>query len=225
MCWPNRWVVRSASTGESAEPSKPATRSASTAPASTEASWSGSPTRTSRASGRTASSSRAIIVSETIEVSSTTITSCGSRLARWWRNRTRLSGRQPSRRCSVEDCRPSRRARSTGSSSSAVASCTASCSRAAALPVGALRAIRGGWPVAGSCCSATSASRPATVVVLPVPGPPVSTVVQRPAAARAAARCSSYPSRGKTRTSPASRAAASTSGGVRWMRSTRSSQT
>ena len=62
-------------TGECADPSKPATRSASTAPASTEASWSGSPTSTSRASGRIASSRRAIIVSDTIDVSSTTTTS------------------------------------------------------------------------------------------------------------------------------------------------------
>ena len=67
---------------------------------------------------------------------------------------------------------------------------------------------------------ATSASRPATVVVLPVPGPPVSTVVHRDAAARAASRCSAYPSPGKTRSSPASRAAASTSGGVRRIRAT-----
>ena len=57
-------------------------RSPSTAPASTDASWSGSPTSTSRACGRTASSRRAIIVSDTIDVSSTTTTSNGSRWSR-----------------------------------------------------------------------------------------------------------------------------------------------
>ncbi|SKT61882.1 Uncharacterised protein [Mycobacteroides abscessus subsp. abscessus] len=61
---------------------RPSTRSASTAPASTEASWSGSPTNSSRVWGRTASNSRAIMVSDTIDVSSTTITSCGNRFPR-----------------------------------------------------------------------------------------------------------------------------------------------
>ena len=68
------------------------TRSPSTAPASIEASWSGSPTRTSRASGRTASSSRAISGSETIDVSSTMTTSWGSGFDRSCRNRPCASG-------------------------------------------------------------------------------------------------------------------------------------
>ena len=51
------------------------TMSPSTAPASIEVSWPGSPTRISRASRRTASVSRAISDSETIEVSSTITTS------------------------------------------------------------------------------------------------------------------------------------------------------
>ena len=51
------------------------TMSRSTAPASIDASCSTSPTSSSRASWRTASSNRAIRVSGTIEVSSTTITS------------------------------------------------------------------------------------------------------------------------------------------------------
>ena len=51
-------------------------------------------------------------------------------------------------------------------------------------------------------CSASSASSAATVVVLPVPGPPVSTVVPAASAIRAAARCSSYPCAGKTRPRP-----------------------
>ena len=77
------------------------TMSPRTAPASTEASCSGSPTRIRRASGRTASTSRAISDSDTIDVSSTTTTSWGSRLSRSWRNRVRLPGLNPSSRCSV----------------------------------------------------------------------------------------------------------------------------
>ena len=57
------------------------TTSPSTAPASMEASCFGSPRRISRASLRTASSKRAMIESETIEVSSTTTTSCGKLIA------------------------------------------------------------------------------------------------------------------------------------------------
>ena len=76
--------------------------SPSTAPASIEASCPGSPTRISRASRRTASTSRAISESDTIEVSSTITTSCGSRLPRSWRKRLWLPGRQPSSRCSVD---------------------------------------------------------------------------------------------------------------------------
>ena len=51
------------------------TMSPSTAPASIEVSWPGSPTRISRASRRTASVRRAMSDSETIEVSSTITTS------------------------------------------------------------------------------------------------------------------------------------------------------
>ena len=51
------------------------TMSPSTAPASIEVSWPGSPTRISLASRRTASVRRAISDSETIEVSSTITTS------------------------------------------------------------------------------------------------------------------------------------------------------
>ena len=54
--------------------------SPSTAPASIDASWPGSPTSTSRASERSASISRAISDSDTIEVSSTITTSCGKPL-------------------------------------------------------------------------------------------------------------------------------------------------
>ncbi len=115
------------------------------------------------------------MVSDTIDVSSTTMTSCGSRLPRWWRNRDDVSGRGPSSRCSVVARSPASRCRSASSSVS-TSSATASCSRAAALPVGAANAIRSGGRPAVCACSASSASSRATVVVLPVPGPPVSTV-------------------------------------------------
>ena len=52
--------------------------------------------------------------SETIEVSSTITRSCGSRLPRSWRKRLWLSGRQPSRRCSVEARRSRSRRGSPG---------------------------------------------------------------------------------------------------------------
>ena len=121
------------------------TMSPSTAPASIEVSWPGSPTRISRASGRTASTSRAISDSDTIDVSSTITTSCGSRLPRSWRKRLWLPGRQPSSRWSVEASSASRRARIAGSTSRRAASpWTASSSRAAALPVGAASATSGG---------------------------------------------------------------------------------
>ena len=82
-----------------------------TAPASIEVSCPGSPTSTSRACGRTASTSRAMSESETIEVSSTITTSWGRRLPRWWRKRLWLSGRQPRSRCRVEACAASSCAR------------------------------------------------------------------------------------------------------------------
>src|SRR5690606_10583399 len=68
----------------------------------------------------------------------------------------------------------------------------------AALPVGADNAIRSGGRPAAAACSAINASSRATVVVLPVPGPPVSTVSPCDKATSAAARCSSYPA-GKSR--------------------------
>ena len=78
------------------------TMSPSTAPASTEASCSGSPTRIRRASGRTASTRRAMSDSETIEVSSTTTTSWGRRFRRLWRKRVRLPGLKPRSRWRVD---------------------------------------------------------------------------------------------------------------------------
>ena len=153
------------------------TMSPSTAPASIEASWPGSPTRISRASGRTASTSRAISDSDTIEVSSTITTSCGSRLPRSWRKRLWLPGRQPSSRCSVdavereqpradlvvdvELARP-RRGRPPRAARRPCRSARRARRAAAARPRRA-------------ACSASSATIRATVVVLPVPGPPATT--------------------------------------------------
>ena len=129
--------------------------------------------------GRTASSSRPIIVSSTIEHSSTTTTSYLSRLPRSWRNRVVLSGRQPSSRCRVIASGRPTRARSLAP--------------AAAASSPSDRLLQPGRGLAGRCgqrdrdgrrsgraWSASSASSRATVVVLPVPGPPVSTVVQLP---------------------------------------------
>ena len=85
---------------------------------------------------------------------------------------------------------PVSRARSD-SGNRATSSSTACWSRAAALPVGAASAIRGAGRAGAAACSTSSASSAATVVVLPVPGPPVRTVVLCDSAIRAAARCSS----------------------------------
>ena len=94
---------------------------------------------------RTASTSLAISDSDTIEVSSTTTTSCGSRLWRLWRKRLRLPGWNPSRRCSVDAGSAVKRVRTVSATGIAAASVrTASSSRAAALAVGAARATRGG---------------------------------------------------------------------------------
>ena len=124
--------------------------SPSTAPASTDASCSGSPTRIRRASVRTASTNRAISDSETIDVSSTTTTSWARRFSRLWRNRLRLPGLKPRRRWSVVPRNSKRRARSSALIGSFPASsCTASSSRADALPVGAASATSGGRRPAG----------------------------------------------------------------------------
>ena len=177
-----RRLVSSRASPAPGRSARPSTRLASTAPASTETSWSGSPTKTRRVSARTDSISRAIIVSETIDDSSTTITSWGKRLPRWCRKRVRVSGRLPSSRCRVcPESVPSRAWSSAGSF--AVSSRTASSSLAAALPVGAASAIRSGV----DDCSARRASSPATAVVLPVPGPPVSD--RRPVRERDPDRC------------------------------------
>ena len=148
---------------------------------------------------------------DTIDVSSTITTSCGSRLPRSWRKRLWLSGRQPSSRCSVEARRPSRLgADRVADVEASACSWTASSSRAAALPVGAASATSGcGAPAAGAC-SARSATIRATVVVLPVPGPPATTV-KPPRTADAHARaCRPSRSAPNSRAKPACRSASST---------------
>ncbi len=128
------------------------TISPNTAPASTEASCSGSPTRISRAAGRTASATRAIIESDTIDVSSITTTSSGRWLLRLCRNRVLFPGLKPRSRCSVVPSSEPRRARTSSPMFIANASPrTASSSRAAALPVGAANAMRGGRAPAAAC--------------------------------------------------------------------------
>ena len=166
------------------------TMSPSTAPASIEVSCPGSPTRTSRASGRTASTSRAISDSETIEVSSTITTSCGSRLPRSCRKRLWLPGRQPSSRCSVERVEREQLRRGRGRDGRAFAPPRARppASRAAALPVGAASATSGGVPAARPARRAARRSaRPSSSC--PCPGRrrrPRSAAAPR---ASAAARC------------------------------------
>ena len=160
------------------------------------------------ASGRTASSSRAIIGRDTIEVSSTTTTSCGSGFERSCRKRPVESGRQPSSRCRVDaDSEPSR-LRSCGSRSARAAP-TACSRRTAAFPVGAARAI---LRTDGST-SRNNASSLATVVVLPVPGPPAMIVAWRSAAVAAARRCMSGPASGKSRRRPAAKGSGATATG------------
>ena len=114
------------------------------------------------------------MVSDTMDVSSTTITSCGSRFSRLCRNRDEVSGRLPNSRCNVVAFSPESRSRSTVPSWS-ISSCTASCNLTAALPVGAASAMRSRALPVGSASSANSANSRATVVVLqPEPGDPRS---------------------------------------------------
>ena len=106
-----------------------------------------------------------------MDTSSTTTISNGKRCCAWYSGSI-CGGLSPSKRCTV--C-PDNCAKNTATFSGSPdillnAFLSASDIRAAALPVGATNAIRG-------CCSPHSnASNFATVVVLPVPGPPLMTV-------------------------------------------------
>ncbi len=203
------------------------TMSPRTAPASTDASCSGSPTRITRASSRTASSRRAIMESETMDVSSTTTTSWGRWWKRSWRKRVRFPGLNPNRRCSVDPSKTCRRSRTWGSTAMVRASaCTASSRRAAALPVGAARAINGGRSPAASASPTRRARARATVVVFPVPGPPAMTENLRRTVVTAARRCRSDSSvSGKSTATPDAKAASSTPADGRPARAERSAAT
>ena len=125
---------------------------------------------------------------DTMEVSSTMTTSSTRGWPAWWRMRT-VPGRAPSRACTVVARAPSSSSASPSTSGSvdcrswAATAWKASPMRAAALPVGAARAMRrrpDGSP------ARSRASRAATVWVLPVPGPPTMTDSRRDAPAVAA---------------------------------------
>jgi len=143
-----------------------------------------SPSRIRLALSGTAASRRAIISRSIIEASSTTTRSTASSgtasCARLLRTCSNL--------CSVTAWVGMCCCMATGSFCSADA--IDSPSRAAALPVGAASAMRKGacWR-AGSACS--SASRRTTVVVLPVPGPPVMSEKRLRAASAQATFCQS----------------------------------
>ena len=148
-----------------------AQRSRKTAPASTEGSWSASPSRTRRASSRSARSSRSIVARSIIDASSTMTTRCGQRVVLVPREAP-VDGDQPSRRCSV--CGLGRDRGRVASAMSRAArtspAAMASCSRCAALPVGAATAMASmGMPVQASARRSAT-----TMVVFPVPGPPVT---------------------------------------------------
>ena len=164
--------------------------SPNTAPGSTEANWSRSPSSNSLASRGTASKSFAIKGRSTMDASSTTIISKGSGLLRLCR-KVREPGMKPIRRCSVEASSGMRASTSALTSRVSLDCFTASFNRAAAFPVGAARAIRiPSWP--GWARSNARILR--TVDVLPVPGPPVTSENLRRIAVSAASLCQSSPS-------------------------------
>ena len=146
-----------------------------------------------------------------MDASSTTTRSQGSGLSRWCL-KPMAPGMTPSSRCRVDASAgiPSRTA--FGRSSEAVAPAMAACSLPAALPVGAARAMRRGRSAG---CSRSSARIRATVVVLPVPGPPDMTQRRLITATAAATRCQSGrdgASAGKWRANPRRKAASSMAG-------------
>ncbi|KAF5034109.1 hypothetical protein DSECCO2_599700 [anaerobic digester metagenome] len=146
-------------------------RSRSTLPAPTDGSWSGSPTKINRDVVRTAFNSDAKSVASTIDISSTTTASKGSGLRSLRLNcklpRSRLPKSTSSRRWIVLASRPA-----------------TSESRLAARPVGAASATF-------MARRSNSVIMPFSVVVLPVPGPPVSIIIGWSTAEKIARRCCS----------------------------------
>jgi len=163
--------------------------SPSTAPASTEASWSRSPMRMSRACGGSAVTSAVMSGRSTIEASSTITTSQGSGLRSLWRKPVE-PGMVPSRRWIVVTWLGIARFTSSAHGSASRSEVMDDASRAAALPVGAAIAIR---IRASPGCSSNRPRMRTTVVVLPVPGPPEMTEKCRRSAASAACRWRSSP--------------------------------
>ena len=131
-----------------------------------------------RAVGGTASSRCVASARSSIEASSTTSASMASGCAA---SCAKPAGVTPSRRCTVDDV-VGILSRSAGGRCCARWR-MASVMRAAALPVGAASAMR-----QSGASASRQASRLTTVVVLPVPGPPLITV-SRPRSASAAASC------------------------------------
>ena len=153
------------------------TMSPRTAPASTEASCSGSPTRSSAGvgpdgleqAGHQGERDHGGLVDDDDVVrqpvqADRDESACG------------CPGLKPSSRCSVVPDRLAGAPGAPGRSPMAPAPRrTASSSRAAALPVGAASATSGGRCPAAAACASRRASTRATVVVFPVPGPPAIT--------------------------------------------------
>ena len=138
-------------------------RSANTFPAPTEGSWSASPTSTNRVPGRSARSSAAKSVRSTILISSTITASASSgSFSVFWKLTIPSVQFMPSRRWMVWASIP-----------------VSSLIRLAARPVGAASTI-------SSPIFCNRATIPRTVVVLPVPGPPVRISTPRSAARRTA---------------------------------------
>ena len=131
-----------------------------TAPASTDANWSLSPNKTSRADRGTACNTRAISSKSIMEASSITTTSGEVMLFGF-------ADSDSNQRCKVSAASGWACACGSGNRERA---CNRVCDkRAAALPVGAVNTTRKG-NAALACNSCRSLT---TVVVFPVPGPPV----------------------------------------------------
>ena len=143
-------------------------RSPNTFPAPTLGSWSGSPTSTSRQPGRSAASSARISARSTIEVSSTITASASKGSFSFFVKVT-------SPVCSFQ-LMPSRRWMVCASLPHS------SPMRLAARPVGAQSST-------SSPMRSKSATMPRTLVVLPVPGPPVRISSSSCAASSTACRC------------------------------------
>ena len=161
--------------------------SPSTAPASTDGSWSLSPSSTRRQSGGSAATSAFMRCTSTIDDSSTTTSFSGSLFSLVC---LQFGGRPPSSEWIVMPFSAPICARTSSGMPSAFAHCSRNASpmRCAARPVGAASAMS-----SAAKPLAISARRTAhTIVVLPVPGPPVTTVNIRSAAVLTALTWSSF---------------------------------